>query len=147
MPQLQPSMLARPSVTKHQILPQSFNPEPNSQTFNARPASSRPGRAGATLPALLKILHYIKRAEDSTAAPATPALHLLCDVGLAIAPEIVRLLDSHADLGQVFPGNVPLPSALFRPLQGSGEPRSCWPVRGGLGGVCLVMHDWQAEAH
>ena len=77
-------------------------------------------RAGATLPALMKILQYIKRTEDCTACPATPALHLLCDMGLAVAPEVVRLLDAHADLEQVFPGNVPLPSALFRPLRGPG---------------------------
>ena len=68
----------------------------------------------------MKILQYIKRAEDSTAVPATAALHLLCDLGLAIAPEIVRLLDPHADLQRDFPGTIPLPSALFRPLQSSG---------------------------
>lgn len=91
--------------------------------------------AGATLPALLKILRYIKRTEDCMGVPHPPDfpppthnLHILCDLGIAVAPQIVRLMDPEADLGTPFPGNVPLPSAFFKALRGAGAPSTLSPA-------------------
>ena len=74
--------------------------------------------AGATLPAIAKVLRVLKHTEDATAEPATQNCHLLCDMGMALARAIVAQhspAGASSEVGQ-FPGNVLLPRYLFRQL-------------------------------
>ena len=63
----------------------------------------------------------------------TRNLHLLCDLGITLAPQLVRLMDPQADVGRSFPGSVPLPSAFYRALSGAG---ALSPTRAGRTLVC-----------
>lgn len=86
--------------------------------------------AGATLPAITKVLRILKHTEDATAEPATQNCHLLCDVGTAIARAIVEQHCPWAagSSGQ-FPGHVLLPRYLFRQLDSRMLSRGAcaWP--------------------
>ncbi len=74
----------------------------------------RGGGAEAALPVVTKVLRTLKHTEDATPAPATPQLHALCDIALALA---AALAAKHAPgalpPGRV-PGDVPLPTAFYR---------------------------------
>ena len=95
--------------------------------------------SGATLPALLKLLQYVKRTQDCSGVPhpedfppPTRNLHLLCDLGLAIAPQIVRLMDPHAELSTSFPATIPLPSAFYKAARGTPQERQTLTLELGL---------------
>lgn len=73
--------------------------------------------AGATLPAVSKVLRTLKHTEDATAEPLSDNMYLLCDMALVIARAIVNTHTPGAaeSIGR-FPGNVPLPRYMFRQL-------------------------------
>lgn len=72
--------------------------------------------AGATLPAIDKVLRTIKYTEDATAEPATQNMYMLCDMTMALANAIVeRHCPGSAAQGR-FPAGVPLPKSFFRQL-------------------------------
>lgn len=80
--------------------------------------------AGATLPAISKVLRTLKATEDATAEPATLNMHLLCDMALAVAPAIVERHSPGTLITGKFPGHVPLPKLFFRSMISSKIPSS-----------------------
>ena len=73
--------------------------------------------AGASLPAISKVLRTLKHTEDATAEPATESMHVLCDAALALARALVEHRAPGASQGLArYPGNVPLPRYMFRQL-------------------------------
>lgn len=88
--------------------------------------------AGASLPAISKVLRTLKHTEDATAEPATEAMYLLCDAALVLARDIVdRRAPGASDRLARYPGHVPLPRYLFRQLDArllAGEGFQCWAL-------------------
>ena len=74
------------------------------------------------MPAIVKILRYLKRVDDTTANPLTHNVHTVCDLAIALAPAIVKAYVPNADAAKSFPGTVPLPSSLYSRNDAHGEP-------------------------
>jgi hypothetical protein len=86
----------------------------------------------AMLPALLKMLRSIQRTRDGDeAAGCEPQLWAMADLGLVVARALARReLRGKAPAGEEYPGEVALPSSLYR-----------MPREGAVGGwqpVCAV---------
>ena len=66
---------------------------------------------------ILKLLRTIKATEDASLEPLTEHVHLMCDLGLILAKQLVKLVikDEAVTMPKVG-GGVPLPRHLFRPF-------------------------------
>lgn len=64
---------------------------------------------------MIKLLRTIKTTEDASTEPVTSHVHLMCDVALALAKQLLKLVvkEDEVTIPKV-PGGVPLPQQLFR---------------------------------
>lgn len=92
---------------------------------------------------MVKILQYLKRTEDATPVPATPYIHTVCDLALALAPAVLQAYAPGAEAGGNFPGTVPLPSAFYRRADHASATGQHLEVAQALTCLGCLALDWQ----
>ena len=71
--------------------------------------------SGQSLAACTKVLSSLRRLEDAGPDPADWNLHVLCEMGLALTPQLATCLGNAPPTSAMpLPGPVPIPVRLFR---------------------------------